>query len=528
MRLLIIAVMALLAGCASGDFNLADYGRNSCKCSKEPARATETTSQTHAETSSVSETGCASCKLNPIDFGAIPNDGLDDSVAIQLCFAAAESGSQVCFSRGTYNLSAGLTIVAGKVGVDFGGSILDFGAMPAGVAMDFINDGIDGNDQVGLNAAAEIRNGYLIGNMSSTAIRIADNDHGFISNLRFSNGGVRNFGLGAEFGAGSFCHNFNGWSFIGNHDGVRILPAYNSGERISFNGCMFVNNSGTAIDAIGGAAGGIKLVNCSLDYNARMANVAATTVSLESCHIESGRDDGYWFTISGDNSHLIIGGGSQIVVSLPKTAYEIFSNSASNGGLTLTDSHFCFGSNDYTLPALCSGNGRTDIHGNTHERYSIKPVTSSSSNMIAFGDMEDPLSLGEWSLFGATPPTLSSAASHSGSQCALISGVAFGNNGMISMAPAFHGRYYAATLVYRGTLNASTFYVLMEYLSASGTRLDACYFASAADVGAWQRVHVAPQMPAPAGTKSVRLTINVFGVTTTSTCYVDDIWMTEL
>ncbi len=521
----LILISALIASSCSmagdGDFDLSKYGGK-----------TETWSQSEQEPDAGAteepSSGCCGCSLSVAAFGAIPNDGIDDALAAQACLTAAKTGSRVCFPRGLYNFASGLTVAAGKVGIDFGGSTLDFGAMSSGVALTFVNEAIDPNDQVGLNAACEYRNGYLLGNANITGISIADTAHSFISNLRFINGGMRNFGLAVEFGEGSFCHHFSGWSFVANVDAIRILPTYNSGERISFEGCMFVNNSGTAIDAVGGAAGGIKLVNCSLDYNGKLANVAATVVSLESCHIESGRDDGYWFTISGDNSHLIIGGGSQIVMSQPKSAFEIFHNTASNGGLSLTDTHFCLGPNAYSLPALCAGNGRTDIHGNTHERYSAKPVTAASSNLIAFGDLEDPLSLNEWSTFGPTTPVLSTAMSHSGTHCALIAGVATGNNGMVASAPAERGRYYAATLVYQGTLNASTFFVLMEYLSAGGTRLDACYFANTADSSAWQRVHLAPQMPAPAGTKSVRLTVNVFGVITTSTCYVDDVWMTEL
>src|SRR5690606_10735796 len=61
--------------------------------------------------------------LNVVDFGAVPNDGLDDIPAIHAAFDAAKAGDEIYFPNGTYDLigtlfNDGTSHIALKSGVN--------------------------------------------------------------------------------------------------------------------------------------------------------------------------------------------------------------------------------------------------------------------------------------------------------------------------------------------------------------------------------------------------------------------------
>lgn len=463
-------------------------------------------------------------------FGATGNGVANDRSAIQACLDASRNKFRVAFERRPYRCDTGLTIYAGETGIDFNGAALDFYSMPSGTALTFLNNNIDGNDQVAYNSACEYRDFYLVGNTSCTGMLIADDTYNFISNLRFINGGCRNFNIGCQIGNGSFCHNFIGWSFTGCVTGFKIPTGIsNAAERITFIGCMFVNCSGTAIDCIGIGAGSLMLSDCSLDYNGRMINNEAMTIVVDSCHIEFSGDADFQFRVTGDNSHIMFR-NSFFSVSGNKAAKEVFYTDSVNGGISVIGCHWGFSSNTYTLPALVNGSGRALFENNTCEQNSVKPVTASFASVIAYGDMESASAINEWALSGGTSPTRSNLQAYAGAWSLRVNGTV-GQNNAASYTTAFKpGKFSASTFMYKTTVAAggATFYVTLSYLSKSGAVLAIKDLTVTNDVG-WVRGYLSFANPAPQGTEQVKLTFNVFGIGAAGCdCYVDNIWLTEL
>ncbi|MGH7178619.1 MAG: NPCBM/NEW2 domain-containing protein, partial [Tepidisphaeraceae bacterium] len=92
------------------------------------------------------------------DFGALPNDGIDDRAAIQAAIDSASSHDVIRFDAGTYNLNSPVTVRSGitlkgvegaKVQMNLGGSDV-YGIIVAGNSSDVTIDGLDITSNLGL------------------------------------------------------------------------------------------------------------------------------------------------------------------------------------------------------------------------------------------------------------------------------------------------------------------------------------------------------------------------------------------
>lgn len=114
--------------------------------------------------------------IDIISLGAIPNDGLDDSPAIQLAFAnIAAGGAIVLFPAGMFNFSASINVPSGCIvkgsGADSTFFVFDFGGS-VGNCFNFIGSG--SANSIALSSAISKGSAYAIVSNASTTFSSGD------------------------------------------------------------------------------------------------------------------------------------------------------------------------------------------------------------------------------------------------------------------------------------------------------------------------------------------------------------------
>ena len=475
--------------------------------------------------------------------GAVGDGTTDDASAIQDAIDTLEAngGGTLIFRSGmTYKCGSVLTWDANLVRLQGNGAILNFSTIAAGSCLTLVQSETDANLQGFYNTAHPVENLIFVGpgtgTAGVTAVEIVDGDD-FAQGTVFDSCSFVNFIEDVKFGDGAFHTMFSNCYFgvtAGGGAGVCVnLPSglNNAGERITFEGCTFVNKA-TALTQ-GQAASTVYFTDCSFDALKRHVTLTAGSTYFNGCHIESSDDTDWWFHVSTGGNAFMSFQGCQFLSGAGKSTKEIFySDSAvTHGGISVDNCSFILTSS-YDL-ALCGGTGRTMFSPLGLAAASDRPPISSYQNDIAYGGFEDANYSDEWTLSGSDPAVRGTTDPRTGTYALEFPG-AVGNTPaatlLIDCKPSqfFVGELYYKVVDITGT--SGTFLIQVDYVDAGGNSLAGSEIAAiTTNVAAYTRALISMPNPAPAGTRQVKVFIDIFGVVSgTPDAYVDDVIATVI
>lgn len=473
-------------------------------------------------------------------FGAKFDGVTDDHNALQAALTAAGKLSsatvRVRTSSGVAKSNSGITWDVNRVSVDFNGATIDFSGMVAGNALSFTQSSNDPNIRPLLNHAHPISNGVFKGpGVAVTAvagINIFDNAApNTISGMNFFNCSLLNFASDIVFGNGAFCTtfykcNFNCTAGLATTYSVTFPgAAANSGERNEFIACKWTNRN-LVLDQSNPNATTF-FTNCSMDYfSTRSMVISGGQVFIAQSHIESNTDTDYWFQVSNNSTGLHLN-GVNINLLGDRNNFALFYSdaTATHGGVSLQD--VTVQSSKQFAARLIGGTGRVAVKNLTFLANSARPVIAEYLNALAYGDFESANALAEWVLGGTTPPSRSVAIYHTGTASLMFAASPANSPSASKTIPASAGQYFSGELWYTtqgfGGSNA-TFYIQTDWLDAGGNSLSSDASLAVTVDTAWTRQGVRMASPAPKGTKSLRVSINIFGIAAGApTAYIDGV-----
>lgn len=483
-------------------------------------------------------------ELDPRRYGFVNSSSVDNSPSIQAAINVGEqyTGCTVVLPPNSNILcNTGLTRDVSKVGLDLNGSTLSFVNLTSG------NAETPSTSQTGNNVPLTciphpMSNGTLIGpGVTVTAVTaITFNDTHMTPNLSgccYNNIAFVNFAKDVTFNNGSFCETFTNCTFTllsgtCTTYSVTQLGATNAGERQAFINCWWYNKP-LLIDNQSGTAD-IRILGGSMDgFTTAVNNAGGSVVTLTDVHVESAGDTDYWFKASSTNSVIRLR-GCEYVLDGNKTAFTMFysDSTCTNGGIFVEGFDLEMGPFSYTAvygasfgPVLCGGTGNCQFSGLAQQHNGARPAISSALGLLAYPSFESANYTAEWTLSNGA--VRSAAQAHSGSDSLLFpasSGVTPDAFWTYSCRP---GQYVQGNLWYLGATLATesaTLSGVIEYLDKGGNVLASNGFMTiTANTASWTVIPVNLVTPAPFGTVTAKLDINVFGATGACPAYVDDV-----
>jgi len=470
----------------------------------------------------------------------------DCSTYIQKAFDLANSLGNASVEFPPFSSSvkcdSGLTLYPNTVTVNGNGTLLDFSGMTSGYAMAFAQSISDANGRNGANKAHPISALHFFGTGSAaapvTAIKGIDQNPlagpaYWLSGVTLQNCTFTNFYRDVEFGNGAFLFSFIACNFgitggTGYDASILGQVATNGGENNSFVNCYWGGK--------GGSSCVIRQLNpdsstyfngCSADYTPNVFDVQAGSVYWNG-YIESDTDANYWGKVAAQNSFLRVSG--VVVVTGNKSAYELFYVDATctNGGLRF-DANLLFGPVTYSPPSrsLVAGSGRVRWAAVAQAHTTVHPAIGAGCNFLANGGFES-AALTDWTLGGVTPPARSTTVAHTGSYSLAFAATVANTPSAARSIPCQPGQFFVGGYWYQVsgiTGTGATFYSQIDYLDAGGTSLGgSALMAVTTNVGSWTYVSVYTLTPAPIGTATAKIEINIFGTASgTPIGYIDDI-----
>lgn len=474
--------------------------------------------------------------VNVKDYGAVGDGVADDTVAIQaaLDYAATLGSATVYFPPATsYKLNSGISIDTSTTIVNFNGNKLDFSGMSSGNAITITRSNPDGNIQNTLNHVHTVSNGFLVGaGVSNTNIcAFYFNDAGnFISGGIVSYMGVVNFGKDVYFGDGAFCIEFHHCNFTqttGTPTTYSInVPSgtSNSGERLSFIGCMWNNRDLVLLH--NNVNANTFFVNCSFDYsNTRVMTINGGAVFITASHIEQSSDADTWFWV-GSNANAKLSLSQCDVINQqasPKTYAYFYSDAVcTSHGVTVND---CRMSGVNKPAILVSGTGRTVVANGKFDTVFGNPPISTHQNLLAYPGFENANYTAEWTLTSGAIRSNAQARTGSWSlslpASSGVTPVASTTFPCLSTQSVSGEFWYIVSNI---TGSSGTLYGTIAYVDKGGNNLfGGQIFAITADVATWTRIPFTTQVITPPGTAAIKLVVTLFGVASgTPTAYLDD------
>jgi hypothetical protein len=478
------------------------------------------------EARNVGISGVASTFVNPVDFGATLDGVTDDTAAFQAALDYVttnfSAGMVVVPSGKNIKLNGGLVVDTNKVGMNWGGAIVDCSGFGNAVSLfTIIQSASDVNRRPALNRAHPISGLVAIGPGKTTFNRFALLDDSATTNtiagVTFRDGGCWGWATGVYLGVGCFFTTFENWDFAavaGSDMGVCIdLPqSFNSGEKNTFINCRF-GQSDVYLNQYNGNAD-THFIACSFNFAAHMMGISGGIVYLNDCHIEGDTDTDYWFSLFNSNTALILN-SCNITVAKPKMRKEIFycDFTVTHGGVVLSNTALAMGTS-YPL-AMVGGEGRTQASNFLNYAVGAQPVISSALLAHAYSDFENVNWANEWILGGDTPPFRSNInpfvpAGHS----LRFAGLPGQNNSAVSIFDCHPGQYVSINLMasVTGYEASGTFYATWSFLDKAGVVLIGGSGMEIKDNLVYSRFEFGNIPSAPRGTCSVRLAISFFGV----------------
>lgn len=474
--------------------------------------------------------------INVKDFGAVGDGVADDAAAFQLALnAAAALGNAFLWlaPADTYKCGSGLTIDTNKVGIIGNGARLSFATLSSGSALTITQSNADGNLRNALNHAHPISGVVFVGPgvavAGVTCITIRDSSSPNI----ISGGIVRdcafiNFANDVVFGSGAFCWTFDKCNFTLTSGtpstySITIPNETNSGERNSFNNCMW-NNRPLILDQSEPDTSTF-FNNCSFDYGARMMTISAGSVFVIGGHVEHSVDTDYWFNVSGTNTLLSFLGVS-FHSQASKTNFSPFYSDSTciTGGVSISGGNWNqLGS--ISVP-LIGGTGRTSVEGVTMLASASIPTISVYQNDLAYGGFESANYTAEFTL--ANGAIRSNTTARTGTWSLSFPASSGVTPSAFCTFPCTPGQKVCGEYWYRVpaiTGTGGTFYTQVDYLDKGGNVISNVYGVALTTVNVANWTRISFQFPpAPAGTVGVKLFWDVFGTTSgTPIAYVDDV-----
>lgn len=298
----------------------------------------------------------------------------------------AHSYINILIPPGTYRIDSGIVIDINKVNLfAFGGVVIDASNMTSGDAITFTASVLEQNRRQNTLEYSGIQlNGP--GKASAvTGMRFETSTSGKCRvNLRDIS--INNFNKGIEIGDNAFLIRFHSCYITSNTIGVSMPSGVSdSGEGINFSQSVIDNNT-TGISLLN-PNGNIALVNSSLDYNQRHANVSASLLTLTGCHVESSHSttaaSGYEFEVTGNGGTLTMIGGTILRTGShePATVTAVLNTTSSNGlcsfhGVKLHNLH-------NTSKRFAVGTGRVSvIDSSFYDNAQSSLILSDSENNV--------------------------------------------------------------------------------------------------------------------------------------------------
>jgi Pectate lyase superfamily protein len=476
------------------------------------------------------------------DFGAVGDGVTDDSAAIQAALdaAAATGQARVQFSPATrYKINSGLIVDISRVGIEGNGAWIDGTAITSGSAFSFTQSESDANIRTAFNHVNSIDHLFLQGPggnyAASVAVLLEDNASPYtLAGGSFNHCAFLNWGNDVVNRSGSFCWTFNKCAFtltvgVPTTYSITFPQLTNNGERNMFIDCFWFNRK-YVVDCSNGNLSTM-FIGCSIDGAGRAFNLSAGHTYMIGCHIEYVDDTDYWFTVSNENTLLSLE-NCEIISQSAKTSYSPFysDSTAEMGGVVLKNCAFGIVAS-MTVP-LIGGTGRAIVQNLVSQKSGSKPpAIAESQNYLAYGGFESANYTSEWTLSGGA--IRSSAQARTGTYSLSFpasSGVTPLANMTMPAQPGQQvlGRLYYKVLNITGT--SGTFYVEINWLDKGGNSLGGSNQLSVTtNVTNWTMLSLNFQTPAPKGTVSYKLEIDIFGTASgTPTAYVDDVILTAV
>ncbi len=478
-------------------------------------------------------------------YGAALNGTTNDAQAILDAIAVAEqyTAATIVFPQNSnVRCDSLLTWDISKVGIDLNGSVLSFANVTAGACLTPATS--QTNNNVPIFAALHLlSNGQIVGPGAAvtavSAVNLTD-AHATpnISGCFFKNLAFVNFATDATFGNGAFCETFEDCVFTmlagaaTTYSIIGTAGAVNSGERNIFRNCWWYNkpyliqqeNADSDMFVEGG----------SMDGFTTAVYCTAGTVQLFGVHIEGASDTAYWFNATGQNAAIMVE-QSSVLLDANKAAYTMFYSDATttNGGIFLADIVFAPGSQAYTAsyglslgPVLIGGTGNCRVRNVMQFHGAAQPGIAAALNSFAYGGFESANYTAEWTLTAGA--VRSNAAAHSFSYSLSFPASSGVTPTAVATFPCAPGQYAQGSLWYLGSTlatEAATLYGTLAYVDKGGNPIQAAdvILDITANTTVWTLQQFKMTTPAPAGTASVQLFLDVFGATAATTAYVDDI-----
>lgn len=430
-----------------------------------------------------------------------------------------------------------------KVAVNMNGATFDFsGLTGVSYAITLRQTVTDANQRGALNRMHPWANGMLIGTGSVstpiTGIQIKDVNPiagtYWAPGISIQNVAFKNWTRDIEISDGGFfLQVYNCIFFTTGATGLDIciyLPnATNAGENINFIACFFGKVLGSIFKQINVNANVICRA-CSADYTPNIADIQGGTFDWDG-YIENNYDTNYWIKLSGSSPQASARIAGTIVVTGNKTTYEPFycDPAITTGSLDIDVNFNIAGGVTFTKNYV-AGTGKTFLRLRGNGYAVAHPALGLARNALANYSFESS-SLTEYTLTGATTlPARSTTYARTGTNSLKLTGQATTTK-IETNIPCQPWQTFCGELYYRLDSFAgsgATFYVTITYIDGGGNSLYGAAILAlvATNVGAWTVLNISSQLPAPIGTRSVTLSVQIFGVTSgTPLAYIDDIQM---
>ena len=471
--------------------------------------------------------------FSALDYGAVGNGTTDDTNAIKAVIAAAVAANGVAYlPAGNYKCTDAITLDVGKCRFVGDSATLTWTTTNGNAFAFKVQSSLNnsyGTEIIAANVSHRIEgitfDATSVESGKITVLISAPGPNGENGGVKFDRCvfNVGPAGSGVYVGSHSYLISFSDCYFVRqkptsntNTIGVSIVGATNSGENISFVGCIF-DSLDYGLQILDGFA---TLTNCTIDYFTTNAiqMIGAGSVHLVNCNMETSSATN-WISLDGEYCQLFMQ-NCRFDLTVPTgtwgTTTLIYANNTTySANVTMVNIDGLYISTNvpyvYDTGVLVSGNAKTKITKVVYQRGSPNWLTSKQSTLIydpLFSDATADASL--W--------TITAGVAFSGSS-AVITGSAGAQRSMYVLIPAKPGDIVGGLTTYATssmTGAATTFAIEYQWMANATTLITSGGVASTTSNSSATEYRLNYGVPAPAGTTYLKVFIRLY-VDTAST-----------